>query len=91
MRRLSVITLALLSTTGCSSLTLYNDHISHLDRGPPFNDRSEWSLDIIGVEARQDFGPYYISGGFGYIYTANEPQRNIITVRVARTFTFTKE
>lgn len=66
---------AAVSLSGCSSVSPFISHISHPDRGWPVDSRSEWSLDIVGLEAEREFGNLVITSSLGYITTKNEPER----------------
>lgn len=66
---------AALSMGACSSVSPFISHMSHPDRGWPANERSEWSLDIAGVELQRNFGKIEFISSFGYVFTPNEPER----------------
>ena len=67
--------IAAVSLGGCTSVSPFISHISHPDRGWPVDDRSEWSLDIAGIEAERNFGPMIVTSSLGYVITKNETER----------------
>lgn len=67
--------LAAVSLGACSSVSPYISHMSHPDRGWPVDQRPEWALDIVGVEAEKEFGRVVFTSSLGYVVTANEPER----------------
>lgn len=75
--------LAAVSLAGCTSVSPFLSHISHPDRGWPIDERSEWSLDIAGVELQKAVGQFEITTSLGYVLTKNEPERFVseLTVR----------
>lgn len=67
--------LVAVSLGACSSVNPFISHMSHPDRGWPVDGRSEWALDIVGVEAEKEFGHFMFVSSLGWIVTPNEPER----------------
>lgn len=63
----SIIVIAAIALTGCSSLQVELEHTSHPFAGPPFGPTSEEdSLNTVNVIARRQTGSVYAEMGLGY-------------------------
>lgn len=74
--------IAAVSLGACTSVSPFISHISHPDRGWPTDQRSEWSLDIIGVEGEIVINNWELTVAPGYVYTPGEPQPWIVNATV---------
>lgn len=63
----SILALLAVALTGCSSVRVEWEHVSHPFAGPPFGPQSEEdSLDTLNVITRKEAGRVYIETGLGY-------------------------
>lgn len=80
MKQLIIIA-ACVAATGCSTYRVEIEHISAPNKGPPFNDKPEWTVDQVNACGKRVLGNAFFETCTGHVFKSDDGQPWTVTFR----------